>query len=90
MKLHAKSNPIFSKELEEIFAVKGPTLRGVIRTLRRSGEWIAESEAGYYYADSFEQVEPTILDLEGRADSMYKTASAMRKAIKPEQQTLFT
>lgn len=79
VKSHNDVLPIKSEELEQLFGVKGPSIRNIIRQLRRTGHPIAESNKGYYYADSFEMIRDTVEDLEGRAKSLLKTAGCLRR-----------
>lgn len=88
IKAHSESGPVYSTEIESMLSINGPALRDTIRELRREGYPIANSHAGYYYADSFEQIKGTVDDLEGRAWSMIKTAVALKKTFNI-QPTLF-
>jgi len=81
VKLHRQDSPVYSAELERLFDITGAEVRDSVRELRREGYPIANSSNGYYYADSFEQIRNTVEDLEGRASSMLKTASALRKTF---------
>jgi len=81
LKSSSKDSPIYSKNIENLLSVSGPSVRDVIRELRRDGAPIAESSNGYYYARTFEQIKDTIYDLEGRAKSMLTTATALRKTF---------
>ncbi len=82
IKLHKRDNPILSKSLEEEFSISGEKVREIIRILRREGQPIANSggaSEGYHYADTYDQLEPTILDLKSREDSLRVTRLAMMK-----------
>lgn len=78
----SESAPVKSYKIEESLNVKGSKVRDFVREMRREGISIAETKSGYYIAKSFEQIEPTINDLEGRASSMLKTAAALRKTFR--------
>jgi hypothetical protein len=79
IKLHGKDNPIYSVQLEQHYNLRGAEVRNIIRDLRRSGEPIANSKDGYYYARDINELKETLEDLRGRATSMLNTASLMEK-----------
>ena len=53
-------NAATSRELEAAFDLRGKELRDLVNTLRRSGEPIASSGAGYFYAETEQEVRATI------------------------------
>ncbi len=79
IKLHGKDNRIYSYQLESQYNLTGAELRNIIKELRRSGEPIANSKEGYYYARDINELKETLEDLRGRALSMINTASLMEK-----------
>ena len=79
IKLHGKDNRIFSYQLESQYNLCGAEIRSIIKELRRSGEPIANSKDGYYYARDINELKETLEDLRGRATSMLNTASLMEK-----------
>lgn len=79
LKQHNAYNPIYSAALELLFEMPGSTLRDYIRELRREAEPIVMSNEGYYYEDSYEAIEKTVLNLESRAKSMLKTSNMLRR-----------
>ena len=78
--LRNKANAIYSASLEKEFKLTGSEVRDIIRDLRREGQWILPTPKGYCWAISEEEKEELIKDLEGTGDSLYKTASALRRA----------
>lgn len=72
-------SPIYSSELERRWGLSGPTLRGIIRELRRSGEPIGNCDKGYYYCTNRIELDSLIRDLRGRALSMLETVSSLEK-----------
>lgn len=89
LRLHKKHNPIVSAELERRFELSGASIRDAIRELRRKGFPIASSNSGYFYADNYLELEPTITDLEGRALSQLETVKLMKKNFDNQQLTLY-
>lgn len=82
IKLHKRDNPILSKSLEEEFSITGDKVREIIRILRREGQPIANcggASEGYHYADTYDQLEPTLMDLKSREESLRITRLAMMK-----------
>jgi len=89
IKLCGKDNPIHSAVLGTMFNLKGDDVRDIVRDLRREGYPIASGKSGYFYARSLSELKDTIEDLEGRSNSMYKTANALKQIFKEPEQTLF-
>ena len=81
IKAYDKENPIHSGKLESRTGLKGIQIRDFVRELRREGEPICHSSKGYYYTEDKAEVQKTIDNLEGRAASMYATASALRSKV---------
>lgn len=82
IKLHKRGNPIISKHIEEEFGISGDKVREVVRLLRRQGVPIAAAggiEEGYFIAETYDQIEPTILDLKAREESLRFTRLQMMK-----------
>lgn len=82
IKLHKRDNPILSKSMEDEFSITGEKVREIVRILRREGQPIANSGGateGYHFADTYDQLEPTLLDLKAREDSLRITRLAMMK-----------
>ena len=89
IRLHKKDNPIMSYHLEERFNLAGSEIRNIIRELRRQGKPIANCPSGYYWAETYREIEDTINDLEGRAFSMLETSKALKNTFKENQLTIF-
>lgn len=82
LKIHNKKNPILSSQLENEFQIAGSQVRDIIHLLRRQGLPIANAggqSEGYFYADNYGELEPTLIDLKSREDSMRTTRLAMMK-----------
>lgn len=87
IKLHKYTNPIQSKQIESEFSITGEKVREVIRILRREGQPIANSGGsteGYYFADNYHELEPTLSDLKSREISLRTTRLAMMKKFNME------
>ena len=90
IKLRTKENPVFSHHLETSYGLSGTEIRDIVRELRREGYPIANSKSGYYFANNYEEIEPTINDLESRAFSMLETVKKLKLNFsRPQQSTLF-
>ena len=72
-------HPLLSREIEIAFNISGPTLRDIVRELRRIGEPIVASKYGYYMARSTKEVDYIVTDLQKRINSLSKTVSNLRK-----------
>ena len=81
IRLHSYDNPVYSAEIEKRYGLAGTVVRDIIRELRREGKPIANSKQGYFWAKNYEELRPTIDDLEGRANSMHETVSALKNAF---------
>lgn len=77
--LQRADRPIYSQELERSFNLSGEKIRDHIRELRREGVPIVGSPKGYFIAKNREELEELISNLEGRATSMFKTVSMLKK-----------
>lgn len=98
---HGPDKPILSSELEEYLGITGAEVRKQIKALRRKSIFICSCSMGYFMATKYEHIEATIKNLERRADSMKKTAAALRrrftnskpaetvKQVEPQQEKLF-
>lgn len=92
LKLRTPECPIYSAELEAHFEITGSEVRDIIRSLRRDGHPIANSSKGYFYARTYTEIEPTILDLKSRSLSMLETIKKLElnfQTKKQIQQTIF-
>ena len=77
------SSPIPSPVLEDALRVSGPALRDIVRTARRAGILIGQGrERGYFLATTTAEIDDTMRDLAGRAESLQLTLTAMREAYR--------
>ena len=85
-----ESNPVLSKKVEGYFDISGSEVRQIVLYLRRCGYPIASCSKGYFWAESPEQLAPTIHHLEQRKSSIAYTLSKMRDAnFAKDQMQLF-
>lgn len=69
--LHRGENDaIHSRELEEWFNISGRELRYAINRLRSDGYPICSSDAGYFYANTQDEIERTIRRLNANVSAM--------------------
>lgn len=72
-------NIVSSRELETAFQIRGPELRNVINAQRVQGFPICSTDRGYFYAETEEELQRTIRQLQSR---IKKIAYAERGLIK--------
>lgn len=89
LKTHTVKNPCQSFQLEARFEISGPEVRILVQELRRKGHPIAnvtpDGVKGYFYAQSYTEIEPTIRDLESRSLSMLNTIKQLKEKFYPGQ-----
>ena len=91
IKCRSIRNPILSKVLERDLDVPGAVIRDGVRALRREGVPVGACSDGYFMAESFAEIEPTIMDLKSRIQSLSVTAKKLGQAFNIDIQTdLFT
>lgn len=78
------SNAATSRELEQVFGIRGKKLRDMVNALRRDGVPIASSSAGYFFAETEQEVRSTIAHLTGRISGI---AAAIRGLNRSLEQT---
>lgn len=78
-----ESRAVTSRELERAFDIRGPDLRRIINRLRGEGHPICSFDYGYYYAETEEELQRTIRQLQSR---IKKIAHAERGLIKAQAQ----
>ena len=78
---HSIRWPILSEVLERELDCTGSVIRDGVRALRRAGVPIASCSDGYFLAESFDEIEPTIEDLRARMKSLAITANMLAKAF---------
>jgi hypothetical protein len=79
IRLHKRGNPIVSRQLEEEFSITGERVRELVRLMRREGTPIGACSDGYFYADTYDEIESTIEDLRQREESLRFTRIALLK-----------
>ena len=72
-----KDKPILSKVLEKNYGLNGTEIRAIIHELRMEGCPIASGGTGYYWAKSYDEIEPTIEHITQRIASL----SMIKKAL---------
>lgn len=72
-------NIVSSRELEVAFQIRGPELRTIINAERRKCFPICSTDKGYFYAETEEELQRTIRQLQSR---IKKIAHAERGLIK--------
>ena len=79
--LHSgEESAIHSRELEKVFAVTGSKLRFAINQLRSQGCPICSSDAGYYFADTQNEIERTIQRLNASISAMSRARDGLLSA----------
>lgn len=85
LSLHKITNPIYSFQLEKRFNLTGAEVRELINLLRKEGKPIANTiiegdkiKKIYFWANSWDEMKPTIIDLENRAYDMLTTCKQIR------------
>ncbi len=84
---HKMSNPILSVYLEKEFDCSGAEIRNQIREMRRSGVPIGACADGYFWAETYSEIVPTIDDLKSRMISLSITARKLGEAFNVDIQT---
>ena len=82
IRLHKSANPILSRNLQDEFQIDNAKVCEVVRMLRREGWPIASfggETPGYYYADTYDQLEPTIKNFQQLESDLRNTRLAMMK-----------
>ena len=74
-------NAATSRELEAAFDLRGKELRDLVNTLRRSGEPIASSGAGYCYAETEQEVRATIAHMTHRIGGIAAAIRGLTQAL---------
>ena len=82
IRLHKQGNPILSRNLQEEFQIDNGKVCEVVRMLRREGWPIASfggETPGYYFAESYGELEPTINNFKSLEADLRNTRLAMMK-----------
>lgn len=77
--------PIKSPEIEEALSISGVEVRAIVSSLRKSGEPIASTSKGYYWATKPSELETTIGHIEGR---MHKLGSVREGLVNARFETI--
>ena len=72
-----KRDAIHSCDLEKLFDITGPQLRYAINRLRSTGYPICSSDAGYFYANTQEEIESTIRRLNANVSAMSRARNGL-------------
>jgi len=76
-----KDHTITSATLEELFDIKGTDVRNIVRYYRYSEqEWICSSSNGYWMAQTWHELEPTIHHLQQRGEKLLRLAKILEKS----------
>lgn len=78
------SNPILSSELELEFNIPGFKVREMINELRQEKYPIGSNRSGYYWANTYQELLPTIEDLQSRIKGIKKALDGLEKSYEPE------
>ena len=74
-----KENAVFSKELEELCGIGDRDVRRHISALRKEGKPIcSDFHKGYYYADSQDDVNDTVLGLSDYVSGLLESVTGLR------------
>ena len=68
---------IHSCDLEDLYNITGPQLRYAINRLRSTGYPICSSDAGYFYANTQEEIESTIRRLNANVSAMSRARNGL-------------
>ena len=77
-----EAHAVTSRELERKFQVSGPALRKAVNRLRADGVPICSFDGGYYYAETFEELDHTICQLLSRVRNILRAVRGLRKACR--------
>ena len=68
---------IHSCDLEDLFNITGPQLRYAINRLRSNGYPICSSDAGYFYANTQEEINSTIRRMNANVSAMSRARNGL-------------
>lgn len=80
IKRHTIDDKITSATLYERLSIPDAALRVIVHALRLAGYPIASTNAGYWWAATAEEIDPTIAHLKGRAVSLYEVVRSLEKS----------
>ena len=75
-------NIISSRELETAFQIRGPELRNIINAQRGQGHPICSTDKGYFYAETEEELQRTIRQLQSRIKKIAHAERGLTKAVR--------
>lgn len=75
-------NIVSSRELEIAFQIRGPELRTVINAERGKGFPICSTDKGYFYAETEEELQRTIRQLQSRIKKIAHAERGLIKALR--------
>lgn len=82
-----KENAVHSKELQNVFAIHGSTLRRNISLLRQAGYPICSDINGYYYAEKQKEINDTVLRLNSLVTGISNSRTGMLYASVKESES---
>ena len=68
---------IHSCDLEDLYNITGPQLRYAINRLRSDGYPVCSSDAGYFYANTQEEIDSTIRRLNANVSAMSRARNGL-------------
>ena len=80
------SRKVYSRNLETIFHVKGTEIRKMVNSLRCKEAPICSDAEGYYWAETKQELEETIFQLNSRIDKIAKARDGLAGRIFKENQ----
>lgn len=73
--------PITATNLSEAFGISGLEVRRIINAARSEGCPICSCHKGYYYSESDEEIEKTIMSLSNRIGSMQRAIRGLSNRL---------
>ena len=76
-----QENAVSSKTLEAVFYLKNRDIRYIINRLRSNGKAICSDQKGYYYAETKDDVNRTISQLNNRIVKITKAKNGLENSL---------
>jgi hypothetical protein len=77
---HTKKAPIFGAELARMYKISGQQVRELVNELRRDSKPVCSSNRGYWRAQTIEERDQTVRELEGRLQSLQLAVDGLKRA----------
>ncbi len=77
---NGKDKAVHSRELERLFSIDSRSLQRVVQYLRKQGHPICSSEAGYFYAETQQEIIETVRRMNALMRSISKTCNSLLSA----------